>query len=316
MTDGSPDPAAGRDGVVRRNPWLPYLLVTLTVLFFAGNSIVGRAVRDDVPPMGLTFWRSVIALAVLLPFVMAPLRRQWPLVRRHWKLIMLLGAAQSAGGQALLYIGLHTTTATNAGVIDGTRPALTIALAWLILRHGITARQGAGLIIALGGALTIIMRGNLQTLLALDIVVGDLWVQLAILNFALYAVFFTRVPKTMTPFVLLVAIVFFSAVSIAPFYAWEILYTDARMTLDGVTLGAIVYTATFSSILAVVFFNIAIAHLGPGRSGVVFYLMPVFTALLAVLLLGETLHGYHLVGTALVFVGLSLGARKVGSAAK
>ena len=102
MTDGSPDPAAGRNGVVRRNPWLPYLLVTLTVLFFAGNSIVGRAVRDDVPPMGLTFWRSVIALAVLLPFVMAPLRRQWPLVRRHWKLIMLLGAAQSAGGQALL----------------------------------------------------------------------------------------------------------------------------------------------------------------------------------------------------------------------
>ena len=316
MTDSAPDAIPVRDGLIRRHPWLPYLLVTLTVVFFAGNSIVGRAVRDEVPAMGLTFWRNMIALVVLLPFVMTPLRRQMPLVRRHWKLILLLGVAQSAGGQALLYIGLHTTTATNAGVIDGTRPVLTIALAWLILRHGITMRQGAGLMIALSGALTIIMRGNLQSLLAIDIVVGDLWVQLAILNFALYAVFFTRVPQTITPFVLLLAIVFFSAVSVVPFYAWEILTTDARMTLDGVTLGAVVYTAVFSSILAVVFFNIAIAHLGPGRSGVVFYLMPVFTALLAVLLLGETLHGYHVVGTALVFVGLYLGARKVGTAAK
>ncbi len=297
-------------GFLTRHAWAPYFLVTVTVLLFASNSIVGRAVREDIPPMGFTFWRGAVAALLLLPFVLGGLRAQLPVLREHWKLILVLGFTQSVGGQAFLYVGLHTTTAINAGVIDATRPVLTIALAWLLLGHQISLRQILGLAIAIAGALTVIARGDFQSLLALEFVVGDLWVQLAILSFAAYAVAVSRVPAALSPLVLLEAILVAAFLCTLPVYLGEMLIGGARVRFDLATVGTIFYIAILVSIGAVLLLNTAIAHVGPGKAGTVFYLMPVFTAALAVALLGETLQAFHLVGTALVFAGLYVAARR------
>ena len=308
MTD-RPAVAPDQSGPTRRYAWLPHFYLICTMLFFAGAIVVGRAIREDVPPMGLVFWRNVFALILLLPFVARALRAEWYLMVRHWRLMVVIGFF-NAIGQALVYIGLHTTTAVAGAVINATQPVLIVVLAWLMIREMLSRRQGIGLVIALLGVLVIVARGNLDHLLSHQFVIGDIWIELAMISWSVYQVLIKRVPREMSPFVLLFILTFTGMVGLAPFYIGELLLTDWRVEINLVTVLTIGYATIFVQILAVVCLNLGIAYLGPSRSGSFFYLMPVFAGIMAIFLLGETLEVYHLVALALVFSGVYFSGRR------
>ena len=310
MADGSAHGERDGPGFVDRHLWAPYSLVTLTVLFFAITTVLARGLRLEMPPVGFVFWRGSVAIVLLAPFIVPRLRAQLPLLLRHWKLVALLAVTQSVSGQALLFVGLQTTTALNVGVITATQPALTMLFAWLLLGEGITRRQAVGLLIAMAGALAITVRGSLAVLLDLDIVIGDVWAQLSIASWALYPVIVKRVPMEINPFVLFLGITVAAVLCLIPFYGLELLLTPARIEVNAVNITAILYVASLGSILALVCYNVGIAHIGPARASIIFYLMPVFIAALAIGLLGEEMRPYHLVGFVLVLGGVYLTSRK------
>ena len=307
MSESPPPAPQERVGFVARHGWAPYLLVTMTMLFFASNNVIGRAIREDIPPMGLVFWRNLAALAILAPFMLSRPRAELALALRHWRLMLWLGVGQA--GSVFIYIGLHTTTAINTSLISATLPAFTVIAAWLLVAERINVRQGVGLVIAFTGVVPIITRGDLGALLALNLVIGDLWVQIAVLGWAMYGALVLRLPTALNPFVAYWAIAVAALVVMAPGYAAELLLTDGRMVFDGVTVVTILYMSVFASILSLVFLNVAIAHIGPVRAGMLFYATPLFTALLAVPFLGESLRLYHLVGATLVLGGVYMTSR-------
>ena len=302
-----PGPAAG--GFVGRHAWAPYLLLTMTMLFFAGNIIVARAVSLEFPPMGLVFWRCVVGVILILPFVYGRLRAQASMVLRQWKLMLALGTTQAVIGQGLLYLGVHSTTAINGGLISSTQAAFTIFVAWLLLRDTITLRQAVGLVVAMVGVAAIIARGSLAALLSLEFVIGDIWVQVATLSFALYNVLVKRIAPGLNPFVAFLAMTLAAAAVSLPLHVGELAFTDSRMEFNLATVASVLYIAVFASILALVFLNVGIAQVGPGKAGMLFNLVPVFTAVLAIAMLGESLRTFHLVGIALVFLGVYLTTR-------
>ena len=305
-SSGSPQERAS---FVSRNAWTPYVLITLTVVIFAGGYIVGRAVHEIFPPAGLTFWRHVLAVLVLLPFVYRQVHQQAPLALRHWKLMLIIGVTNAVTGQALLYLALHTTTAINVGLINAMQPAIIMVIAWLLLRDPISLRHGIGTGIGFAGVAVIISRGSVEQLIALDFVIGDMWFLVSLVSFALYAVLIKRVPPGFSALGLLQAINVASLVLLVPLYAAELLFTDQRAAFNMATVSTVLYTGVVVSILAIICLNTSIKHIGPGRAGSFFYLMPVFTAILAVALLGETLQLYHFVGMVLVLAGVSLVSR-------
>lgn len=309
MSQGARLPGTASGGFVGRHAWAPYLLVTMTMLFFAGNIIVARAVSMDFPPMGLVFWRCVVGVILILPFIYVRLRAQAGLVLRHWKLMLMLGTAQAVVGQGLLYLGVHSTTAINGGLISSTQAAFTMLVAWLLLRDSITLRQAVGLVVAMVGVAAIITRGSLDALLSFEFVIGDIWVQVATLSFALYNVLVKRIPPGLNPFVAFLAMTLAAAAVALPLHIGELVFTDLRMEFNLATLSSVLYIAVFASILALVFLNVGIAQLGPGKAGMLFNLVPVFTAMLAIAFLGESLRSFHLLGIALVFVGVYLTTR-------
>jgi len=298
-----------RPGFVARHVWAPYLLLTMTMIFFSGAILVGRAIREDIPPLGLVFWRNVAAAAVLLPFMMPRLRVQLPILVRHWKVVVVLGITNSLTGQALLLLSLHTTTAINVGLIHATQPVIILTLAWVVLRDGVTLRQSIGVGVALIGVIAIVSRGEATTLLALDFVIGDLWILLAMVSWAIYAVLVKRVPGELHPFVLLLAITAIGGVAVFPFYLGEAVLIGKPMPITLFSASTVLYYSVVNSILGIVFLNIGIAHIGPGRAGVFFYLVPVITALGAVVLLGEEIKVYHLFGTVCALSGVYLAGR-------
>ena len=280
------------------------------MLFFAGNTVTGRATHEDIPPMALVFWRQIGAMVLLAPFVYRELRRKWPLVMQHWRLIAVIGITQVVTGQALIYAGLQTTTAINTGVIGTTQAPLILVVAWLLYGSTVSLRQGFGLALAIVGVLAIVSRGSLGVLLELDFVIGDLLVQLATLSWAIYTTLLRRLPPEIGPYAVTLASTVFGALGMVPLYAGELLLTDARMVVTLPTMAAMAYFIVCSSVLALVFLTIGVGRIGPVRASAFFYTIPVLTALGAVVLLGEAFAAYHLIGMVLVLIGVYLASAR------
>jgi drug/metabolite transporter (DMT)-like permease len=154
----------------------PYVLLTLAPLFWSCNWIAGRWLAHDVPPLAMTFWRWFFALVILAPFAWPKLRRDAPLVRRHWKALLGLGIIGIGTHNALSYLGLRYTTAVNGVILNSFIPVMIVALSWALLRERLAPLQVAGIAVSLGGVLTILSHGSLATLAALRLNGGDLFI--------------------------------------------------------------------------------------------------------------------------------------------
>ncbi len=296
----SPDPAA--------SPWRPHALLTLAFVFMSFNIIVGRAVHEDVPPVGLSFWRWTVAAVLLLPFSIGAVRRQWPLIVAHWRILMLIAAVMVLFGNTLVYVGLQSTTALNGGLIPVSRPVIILVLAWLIFRGSVTGHQWLGIAIATFGVVLVLTRGDAAVLGGLDFNTGDLWLVVSSVGIASYQVLVARAPKELDPKALLQSMITLGAVMLVPVYLWET-SSGRPVTLDWPTAGAVLYVAIFPSIIAIYLINAGILALGPARAGVYNYLQPLFVAILAVPLLGEEVRWFHPVAFALVVVGIVVASR-------
>ncbi|HRO02243.1 MAG TPA: DMT family transporter, partial [Terricaulis sp.] len=176
-------PAVERAAYVR-----VYAMLMLVMLFWAGNSIVGRAVHQEIAPFTLALARWAGALLVLAPFAWKHVRADWPMARKHWRVILLLGVLGVAAFNALLYSGLAYTTATNSVLIQAGIPALVLLLGLILYRERPAPAQVIGVTIAAVGAAVIVARGDLSVLTALRFGYGDVLIVIAALIWAFYTV--------------------------------------------------------------------------------------------------------------------------------
>lgn len=287
----------------------PYLLLTLTALFWAGNWIVGRAIRDDVPPIALAFWRWMVALLLILPLAWPHLRAQWPLMRGHWRWLALFGVLGTGFYNALAYLGLQSTTATNGLLLNSFIPIMIVAFSWLFLGKPLRRIEWVGIGTSFLGVLAIVARGDPLVLLSLHLNVGDLWVLASVVAWAAYTLLLPHRPAALHPYVFLAAITVVGLIAMLPIYIWEI--NSGRLILPSLSAYcAIAYTGIFPAFLGYLLWNRAVVEVGPSRAGLFMHLMPAFGILLSITLLGERPMHYHLAGISMIFAGIFLVTRK------
>ena len=284
-----------------------YPLLTVTALFWAGNSIVGRAARDLVPPAALSFWRWTFALLLLLPLAWPHLKRDWPVLRANWRIVALLGALAIGSFNILLYTGLQSTTALNSMLIQSAQPALVLIAGALVMGDRTSVRQIAGVLISLAGVLAIIGRGDPAMLWGLRLNIGDAIISVAVLLWALYSVLLRRRP-VVHPLSFLAASMVVGIMVIAPVYAHELWSGRLIVPAMGSAL-AIAYVSIFPSFLAYLFFNRGVELIGSAATGQYMNVMPLMGAGLAMLFLGEALHLFHVAGLALIVAGILVAGR-------
>ena len=283
----------------------PYLLLVLTTLFWSGNMVVGRAIRGEVPPFALAFWRWVIAFLLTLPLALPHLRNQWPLLKKSWKAVVLLGLLGVGGYNTLAYIALQHTGATSASLLNSFIPVATIALSWLFLDKRLRGIEWLGVLLSLTGVITIISRGELATLLGLTLNIGDLWMLGAVFVWALYTIGLHWRPAGVHPMLLLAALTAVGLLALAPAYAWEM--TQGRhIILSPASFLSIVYVGTLPSFVGYIFYNRAVGEVGASKASLFIHLMPVFGTILAALFLDEVPRPFHALGIGLIFLGIYL----------
>lgn len=283
----------------------PYLLLTLAALFWSSNMVIGRAIRGDIPPFTLAFGRWVVAGLIVLPLALPHLKAQWPQLKAGWRSLLVLGLLGIAGYNTFAYLGLQHTTATNAALLNAFVPIATIAISWAFLGKRLKPLEAAGVLISLAGALTIVARGELQVLARLDLNIGDLWMLLAVLDWALYTIALAWRPAGLHPMLMLGATVAVGIAALAPACAWELAH-GARPQLGAVSLATVAYLGIVPGVLSYIFYNRGVAEVGANRASLFIHLMPVFGTLLSSVFLGEIAQAYHYLGIALIFAGIGL----------
>lgn len=287
----------------------PYLLLTLTVLFWSGNMVIGRGLREAVPPMSLAFFRWSIALLLMLPFALPHLKTQWPQLKASWRSVVVLGLLGVGCYNTFAYIALQYTTATSATLINSFTPIATIAIAFVLLGKRLGPLETAGVAVSFLGVLLIVSRGSVDTLLGLSLNRGDLWMLIAIFTWGLYTVGLQWRAKGIDPMLQLAAYTFVGLLPLIPAFAWE-MASGRHIDFSPASVTGILYTGFFPGFLGYVFYNAAVAEVGPSRGSQFIHLMPVFTTTLAAIFLNERPLWYHFAGIGLVFAGIFLATRR------
>jgi len=283
----------------------PYLLLVIATVIWGGNFVVGRAVHEDIGPLSLNFWRWVLSGLLLAPYGIWGLRNNIALIKKHIRLLGVLAFSGMVMFHSLIYAALHTTSAINAGMVLASMPLVIPVVSFIAAEDRLSLRQGFGIAISFVGVGVIITRGNIDILLGLSFAVGDILVLAAVVMWSVYSVLLKRLPKGIPPMVVLATINWMAVVMLLPGYLWE-LSTLGGFQVSSSNMMAISYVAIFASIIAFVSWNRAVQTVGPNRSGLFIHVIPISSAVLAIIFLGETIEVYHIVGIVPIVIGILL----------
>lgn len=289
---------------------MPILLAVIATMSWAGNITLSKMVNATIPPVGLAFWRWTVASLVLAPFVLAPMRRQWPQAKQHLGLLFWLALLGVTGYNTLIYIALENTLSTNVVILQSSSPLMILLVQFLLFKHTTTWRQAGAISISAIGVLVIITKGQLVT----DFAFGDseMIALFAILVWATYCVLVQRLPATLKGLPMLGYTVALGTLMLLPFYLGESLWFET-MPLTKQSVAISLYTGIFASGIAFFCWNTAVQHMGPATTGQFMHLIPVFGLIFAMLLLGERLLGYHYLGIGFIVTGIVIANLKTGA---
>jgi drug/metabolite transporter (DMT)-like permease len=282
---------------------MPYLLLVLTTLFWAGNFVLARAIHLDLQPFTLAFLRWTLALLIIAPWWLGRAWRLRQVLREHLPVLTLQGILGVGCFNTLVYFGVQHTQASNAMLMQSAVPVVILLLAALFLREPASPRQWLGVVLSLSGVLVLVSRGSVEVLAAFDFNQGDLWIFLAMLSWSLYTLGLRWKPAALDGFTFFGFSVLVGVVALFPFMLWEQGGT-AALELTEPFVWTVIYMAIFPSILSFLFWNYGVEKLGAATAGLFIHLMPMFGLLLATIFLGERLGWYHLAGVLLIFTGL------------
>ncbi len=292
------------------------LLLTVPPLLWAGNAIVGRLVRTAVPPMTLNLLRWVIALAVLLPLGWATLRQAGVLdaIRTRWRRYALLGLLGIGMYNSLQYLALQSSTPINVTLVASGMPVWMMLVGRLFYGVAVRTRQVIGALLSIVGVLVVLCRGDVDQLLALRLVAGDLYMILATIAWSFYSWMLLQPqdePALRADWAaFLAAQVAFGLLWSAGFAGVEWSLGASAIAWSWPVVAALLFVAVCPAVLAFAMWGAGIRRAGPGIGAFFVNLTPLFTALLSTAFLGELPHAYHVLAFLLIVGGIVVSAKR------
>ena len=300
------DATAPRTGL--QSVWAsPILLLVITTLVWAAHAIVGRLAVGQIGPMTLTCLRWGVALIPILIAARPSLRQDWPALRARWVYLTVMGGAGYTVFNALFYVAAHHTSALNLTIIQGAIPALVLLGARLFLGVRFTALQALGALITMLGVAVIAAQGDPARLAALAFNSGDVMMVVGAVLYAGYTIGLRQRPNV-SQVSMLAAMALAAFVTSVPLMIWEILSGGFVWRTWGGLL-TLVFVALGPAFLAQLTFMRGVELIGPGRAGVFVNLVPVFGAIMAVVILGESFALYHVLALLFVVGGIAIAQR-------
>ena len=277
----------------------------MATLIWSGNFIVARGLIDSIPPVSLAYWRWLVAVVALTPIAVKPLISDWPIIKSNILYICITSILGISLFNTLIYIASHTTTAINLSLIAITFPIFIILLSRIIYHELLTVNKAIGVFLVTLGIITLITKGDVSVLKNINFSSGDLWMLLAAMTFAVYNLMLKKKPAQLGTRSFQLITFSVGLLFLTPFYIWEASTTDFQIhAITNTTLYYILYLGLFASLASYFLWGNAVEKIGPTKSSMIYYSLPIFSGLLAYLFLGETIENIHLLRMSLIAAGI------------
>lgn len=277
----------------------------MATLIWSGNFIVARGLIDSIPPVSLAYWRWLVAVVALTPIAVKPLISDWPIIKSNILYICITSILGISLFNTLIYIASHTTTAINLSLIAITFPIFIILLSRIIYHELLTVNKAIGVFLVTLGIITLITKGDVSVLKNINFSSGDLWMLLAAMTFAVYNLMLKKKPAQLGTRSFQLITFSVGLLFLTPFYIWEASTTDFQIhAITNTTLYYILYLGLFASLASYFLWGNAVEKIGPTKSSMIYYSLPIFSGLLAYLFLGETIENIHLLSMFLIAAGI------------
>jgi drug/metabolite transporter (DMT)-like permease len=293
------------------NEFKAYVMLVLCTAFWSGNFIVGKvATLFEIPPITLNFYRWFIAWILLAPFTLKEVIQNKNIIKENLFSLIIMAFTSISVFNSVVYYALNYTQVLNGVLMISTIPVLIIFLSSIFKTEKTNFFQIIGVVVSLCGVVIIITKMELERLIHLQLNKGDLWMLVAMLSWATYSIMMKEKKINLKPFILLQTLISMGVVFLAPMYFIEIA-NGQYLHLNIPVMLTIGYVVLFAGIGAYIFWNGAVLLIGPNRAGIFLHLMPVFSALMAIFLLGEKFANYHFYGALFIVCGIFLSSKKV-----
>jgi len=283
---------------------MPYMFPLLAVLIWAGNTIVNKLTVGVIHPAEIGFYRWVLAAIILTPFLLKPTIQAWPLFRPYLGKVFVLGSLGMAVYQSLAYFAADKTSAVNMGIVLSLMPIMALVLSIAALGQRLTYGALLGSVLSFLGVLWVVTQGDILAITHQGINLGDGLMLMATLAYAVYSALLKRWQIPLSAMQLL-----YLQVLVAVVVQFPLFWFSPAYGLNTDNLPLVLYACLFASIVAPLAWMSGIKHLGPSRNAIFFNLMPILTAVIAMLTLGERLNAYHYVGGGITLLGVILSER-------
>lgn len=291
----------------------PYFLLLLAPLIWGGNAVAGKLAVGEIAPMTLVLLRWIGALLVLLPFALPQVKRDWALIKPALGWFFLYGGLGFALFNVLFYVAATQTTAINISLIQAAIPLLILLMNMLLYRQALLPLQFVGVLLALVGVGFIVSQGSWSQFQLTQLNQGDIFMLLAAVCYAVYSVALRYRPAVAWVSFIFVAACFALIVAI-PFAVYEIATAKVPVFHWSPTAFLLVfYVAVLASIVSQIAYAKGVSLIGANRAGFAINLIPLFGALLAVLVLGELFRWFHWAGIVFIIGGIALSEKAAKS---
>lgn len=286
----------------------PYILMVFVVIFYAGNILMGKAI-NDLPPFTIAFFRLLVAFIILFPIAYKRAVQERSLFLKHRKPFMVMTLTGVTFFNTFIYASLQYTSATNVSVLETIIPVLTVILSSIVLKERLQPLQKGGVALSFIGALWVVIDGRIGQLATIDWNIGDGIMGGAIACWAIYSIAVKKVMHHFHPMAALFVMTGIALLTLLPFVAieWFVLGIPNLMQVD--YLGGFLYLGIFPSLIALLFYNIAVGRLGASKASVFLNFLPVVTMIGAYLWLEETISQMQVIGAIGVMAGVVLTTR-------
>ena len=285
---------------------LAYLLLILTTLFWSGNFIVGKAASIyQIPPFSLNFYRWLFAFLILLPFTFKEILSHKKYILDNISFFIILGITSITIFNSIVYYSLYYTQVISGVLMISTIPVWIMFIASILKIEKTNLFQIIGVILSLTGVMFIITKADIELIKSLDFNKGDLSMVVAMFAWATYSALLRKKTYEISQIALLEIIIICGLVFLIPIYFIEMSYGNL-IILSKPFILTLTYVVLFPGILAFLFWIKGIAIIGANRAGVFLHLMPIFGALMAMVIFKEKFMFYHSLGAIFIIAGITL----------
>jgi len=300
--------------VTKQSNFLAYIFLLLTVTFWAGNFIVGKfASFYEVPPFSLNFYRWFFAWLILAPFTIPEILKKKKYIFENYKLFIILGVTSITIFNSIVYYSLNFTQVISGVLMISTIPVMIMFFSFILKIEKTNIFQITGVIFSFLGVIIIITKANFEILKNLDFNKGDITMVVAMFSWALYSTLLKRQKYELSQISLLQVVMTFGLIFLIPIYFIEY-QIGFRINLDKPFILILSYVVLLPGLASFILWIKGISMIGANRSGVFLHLMPIFSAIMAMIFFNEKFMFYHILGACFIVTGILLSNRKVQNA--